>query len=83
MGDRSMSAWGGVRDGHVGQLNYPTYFGSRRWECRRIPAIAGAAGGSFDLESVASQIIGGDAGGAILTVIAGVVKSMMANRQPS
>jgi hypothetical protein len=46
-------------------------------------AIAGAAGGSFDLESVASQIIGGDAGGAILTVIAGVVKSMMANRQPS
>jgi hypothetical protein len=47
-----------------------------------MPAIAGAAGGGLDLESVLGQIVGGGAGGAILTVIAGVVKSMMASRQP-
>jgi hypothetical protein len=47
-----------------------------------MPAIAGAAGGGLDFESVLGQIVGGGAGGAILTVIAGVVKSMMASRQP-
>src|SRR5262249_28415044 len=46
-----------------------------------LPAIAGAAGGGLDLESIVGQIVGGGAGGAILTVIAGVVKSMMGSRQ--
>jgi hypothetical protein len=46
-----------------------------------IPAIAGAAGGDLDIGAIVGQIIGGGAGGAILTVIAGLVKSMMASQQ--
>ena len=47
-----------------------------------IPAIASAAGGgSLDLGAIVGQIVGGGAGGAILTVIAGLVKSMMAPQQ--
>jgi hypothetical protein len=46
-----------------------------------IPAIAGAAGGDLDLGSIIGQVVGGGAGGAILTIVAGVVKSMMATRQ--
>jgi hypothetical protein len=46
-----------------------------------IPAIAGAAGGDLDVGAIVGQIIGGGAGGAILTVIAGLVKSMMASQQ--
>jgi len=46
-----------------------------------IPAIAGAAGGGLDLGSIIGQIVGGGAGGAILTIIAGLVKNMMASQQ--
>ena len=47
-----------------------------------IPAIASAAaGGGVDIGSVLSQIVGGGAGGAILTVIAGLVKTMMTPEQ--
>ena len=46
-----------------------------------MPAIAGAAGGSLDVGAIVSQIVGGGAGGAILTVIAGLVKSMMTSHQ--
>jgi uncharacterized membrane protein YeaQ/YmgE (transglycosylase-associated protein family) len=47
-----------------------------------IPAIASAAGGdSVDLGAIVGQVVGGGAGGAILTVIAGLVKSMMATQQ--
>ena len=48
-----------------------------------IPAIAAAAGGTggLDIGALLGQIVGGGAGGAILTVIAGLVKSMMASEQ--
>jgi len=47
-----------------------------------IPAIAsGAGGGGLDVGALIGQIVGGGAGGAIPTVIAGVVKSMMASQQ--
>jgi uncharacterized membrane protein YeaQ/YmgE (transglycosylase-associated protein family) len=46
-----------------------------------VPAIASAAGGELDLGAIVGQIVGGGAGGAILTVIAGLVKSMMASQQ--
>jgi hypothetical protein len=46
-----------------------------------IPAIAGAAGGNLDVGAIISQVVGGGAGGAILTLIAGLVKSMMASQQ--
>src|SRR5215471_18189554 len=47
-----------------------------------IPAIeSAAAGGNLDLGAIVGQIVGGGAGGAILTVIAGLVKGMMASQQ--
>jgi hypothetical protein len=46
-----------------------------------IPALAGAAGGNLDVGAVVGQIVGGGAGGAILTIIAGLVKNMMARHQ--
>jgi len=46
-----------------------------------IPAIAAAAGGNLDVGAILGQIVGGGAGGAILTVIVGLVKSMMASQQ--
>jgi len=46
-----------------------------------VPAIASAAGGELDLGAIVGQIVVGGAGGAILTVIAGLVKSMMASQQ--
>jgi hypothetical protein len=46
-----------------------------------IPAIASAAGGNLDVGALLGQIVGGGAGGAILTVIVGLVKSMMASQQ--
>jgi hypothetical protein len=46
-----------------------------------IPAIAGAAGGGVDLGAIVGQLVGGGAGGAIVTIIAGLVKSMMASEQ--
>jgi hypothetical protein len=47
-----------------------------------IPAIASAAaGGGIDIGSVLGQIVGGGAGGAMLTVIAGLVKTVMTPEQ--
>src|SRR5499427_11143022 len=47
-----------------------------------VPAIASAAaGGDLDLGAIVGQIVGGGAGGAILTIIAGLVKNMMASQQ--
>ena len=46
-----------------------------------IPAIAGAAGGGLDVGAILGQIVGGGAGGAILTLIAGLVKTMMGSHQ--
>ncbi len=41
------------------------------------PAAAGAAtGGGLDIGALLTQLIGGGAGGAILTLIAGVIKNM-------
>src|SRR5262249_33623792 len=47
-----------------------------------IPAIeSAAAGGNLDLGAIGGQIVGGGAGGALLTVIAGLVKGMMASQR--
>jgi len=45
-----------------------------------IPMLAGAAGGEFDVGAVVGQLVGGGAGGAILTVVVGLVKRMMAGK---
>src|SRR3990167_1519170 len=46
-----------------------------------VPAMSAAAeGGGFDIGSIVGQLIGGGAGGAILTVIAGLLKNMMAGK---
>jgi hypothetical protein len=42
-----------------------------------VPALAAAAGGA-DLKSVIGQLIGGGAGGAIVTIIVGMIKNAMA-----
>jgi hypothetical protein len=46
-----------------------------------MPAIAGAAGGSLDVGAIIGQIVGGGAGGAILTVLAGLLKNMVTSEQ--
>jgi hypothetical protein len=45
-----------------------------------LPMLAGAAGGEFDVGAVIGQLVGGGAGGAILTVVVGLVKKMMASK---
>ncbi len=46
-----------------------------------IPAMSAAAeGGGFDIGSIVGQLVGGGAGGAILTIIAGLLKNMMAGK---
>jgi hypothetical protein len=46
-----------------------------------MPAIAGATNGSLDVGAIISQIVGGGAGGAILTVLAGLLKNMVTSEQ--
>src|SRR5262249_18496689 len=48
-----------------------------------IPALAGAAGGGLDAGSIIGQLVGGGASGAILTLIVGLVKNMMAGKATS
>lgn len=43
-----------------------------------IPALSGAQG--VDLTSIIGQLAGGGVGGAVLTIIAGMLKNAMANR---
>ena len=43
-----------------------------------IPALSGAQG--VDLTSIIGQLAGGGVGGAVLTIIAGMIKNAMANR---
>jgi uncharacterized membrane protein YeaQ/YmgE (transglycosylase-associated protein family) len=45
-----------------------------------LPSLAAGAGG-LDIGALVGQIAGGGAGGVILTVIAGIVKSAMAGPQ--
>jgi hypothetical protein len=45
-----------------------------------IPAMAGVAGGDLDVGSIVGQLVGGGASGAVLTLIAGAVKNMMAGK---
>ena len=42
------------------------------------PAAAAPAAGGLDIGALLTQLIGGGAGGAILTVIAGVIRNMTA-----
>ena len=46
-----------------------------------LQALAGAGG--VDLGSVVGQLVGGGVGGAVLTIIAGLVKNMMAGKSTS
>jgi hypothetical protein len=46
-----------------------------------MPTIAGASGGIFDVGAIIGQIVGGGAGGAILTVLAGLLKNMVTSEQ--
>ena len=48
-----------------------------------IPMLAGAGGGDFDVGAVIGQLVGGGAGGAILTIVAGLVKKMMESKSTS
>ena len=45
-----------------------------------IPALAGATGGGLDVGAIVGQLVGGGASGAILTIIVGLVKNMMASK---
>jgi hypothetical protein len=42
-----------------------------------VPSLAAAASG-VDLKTVVAQVVGGSVGGAILTVVVGMLKGMMA-----
>lgn len=42
-------------------------------------AAAGAAGG-LDIGSIIGQLVGGGAGGAVLTIVVGLLKNMMAGK---
>jgi uncharacterized membrane protein YeaQ/YmgE (transglycosylase-associated protein family) len=44
-----------------------------------IPALAGAGG--LDIGSIVGQLVGGGASGAILTIIVGIVKNLMAGQR--
>jgi hypothetical protein len=44
--------------------------------------IPADAGGALDVGALLGEIAGGGAGGALLTIIAGLVKNMTAGRQP-
>jgi hypothetical protein len=44
-----------------------------------LPALAGAGG--LDIGALLGHVVGGGGGGAILTIIIGVVKSLMAGRK--
>ena len=47
-----------------------------------IPALASAASsGSLDIGALIGQVVGGGAGGAILTVVAGLLKNMMSGQR--
>jgi hypothetical protein len=46
-----------------------------------LPALTG--GGGLDVGALLGEIAGGGAGGALLTIIAGLVKNMAAGQQPS
>jgi hypothetical protein len=45
-----------------------------------VPALTGASG--LDVGSLLGEIASGGAGGALLTIIAGLVKNMTAGQQP-
>ena len=49
-----------------------------------LPALAGAAqGGGLDAGAIAGQVAGGGVGGAVLLVIVGLIKQMMAGGAPA
>lgn len=68
MGPLLNSIFGGVGGVIVGQI-LAAFTGE--------PGAAVAAGGSMDLPALISSIVGGGAGGAVLTFIAGLIKSKM------
>ena len=53
------------------------------WLAQMINAGAVAAGNSgMDLSAIASSVVGGGVGGAVLTLIAGIVRKMFVGRAP-
>ncbi len=52
------------------------------WLAGLIPGMeaTAAAGGTADIGSILTQVVGGGAGGAVLTGIAGYLKNMMGGR---
>ena len=48
--------------------------GSPEWPRRKEPRLAGAG---FDIGALIGQLIGGGAGGAVLTLIVGLIRNMM------
>ena len=45
-----------------------------------LPALSGAGGSEVDLGALVGQLVGGGASGAILTLIVGLLRNMMAQR---
>jgi hypothetical protein len=45
-----------------------------------MPGAGAAAGGGLDIGSIVGQLVGGGAGGAVLTIIVGLLKNMMAGK---
>lgn len=53
------------------------------WLAPMITAGAVAAGnGALDLSAIAGSVVGGGVGGAVLTLIAGIVRKMFTGRAP-
>ena len=71
LGNTIAGAIGGVGGGQLLQALIPVMEG----------AGATAGGGGMDIGSIIGHLIGGGAGGAILTVIAGLVKNMIAGNR--
>ncbi|WP_236176317.1 hypothetical protein [Pseudomonas qingdaonensis] len=71
MGPLLNSIFGGVGGVIVGQI---------RAAITGEPGAAMGAGGSLDMAAIISSIVGGGAGGAVLTFVAGFIKSKMQAR---
>lgn len=49
-----------------------------------LPVLANAAStGNFDIGAILGQVVGGGAGGAILTAVVGLLRNVLAGRNPA
>jgi hypothetical protein len=76
MKDMSLGPLGNTIAGAIGGL------GGGQLLSALVPALAGAAGGGPDIQSIIGQAVGGGVAGAILTAIIGFIKNKMVGGHP-